>query len=409
MTNQQYELPVDHVIQSFGCTLPESEDWVAKIKDPKTGKIDVDYDTGRTKAYEWLFTGGDAIGTKNLVDAVNDGKTASWYIHKLIQEKSGLKVPEQPSLPGFFTPIDEVNISTEIIGLKMSNPFGLASAPPTTSYPMIRRAFEVGWDFAVVKTFVLDKDAVSNVSPRIYKVGADPLKLEPSFGNIELITEKTAEYWVQGAKEIKKDFPDKILIGSIMCGFIKQDWLDLVAMTNDAGFDAIELNLSCPHGMNEKGMGRACGEDPVILGEITKWAVSVSKVPVIVKITPNYGQAEVLADSALKNGASAVTLTNTMPGLIDPYPTGEPFLPIGSAKQYSAGGTTGSVLRPFALKKCADVAKLVPGIEIFGSGGIISGDHAMSYLQYGAKALQVCSAVQNLDLATVFYDLKTSL
>ena len=194
-----------------------------------------------------------------------------------------------------------------------------------------------------------------------------------------------------------------------MAGFVKQDWLDLVEMTNEAGFDAIELNLSCPHGMNEKGMGRACGEDPEVLGTITKWVVSASKVPVIVKITPNYGQAEVLAEAALQNGAQAVTLTNTMPGLIDPYPTGEPFLPVGSAKQYSAGGTTGSVLRPFALKKCADVAKFVPDIEIFGSGGIISGDHAMSYLQYGAKALQVCSAVQNLDLATVYYDLKTSL
>ncbi len=78
----------------------------------------------------------------------------------------------------------------------MSNPFGLASAPPTTAYPMIRRAFEVGFDFAVVKTFMLEKDAVSNVSPRIFKVGADALKLEPSFGNIELITEKTPEYWI---------------------------------------------------------------------------------------------------------------------------------------------------------------------------------------------------------------------
>jgi dihydropyrimidine dehydrogenase (NADP+) len=98
-----------------------------------------------------------------------------------------------------------------------------------------------------------------------------------------------------------------------------------------------------------------------------------------------------------------------MPGLIDPLPSGEPFLPVGSAKQYTAGGTTGPILRPFALRKCADVAKMVPGIEIFGSGGIISGDHAMSFLQYGAKALQICSAVQNLDAATVFYDLKTSL
>ncbi len=147
----------------------------------------------------------------------------------------------------------------------MRNPFGLASAPPTTSYPMIRRAFESGYDFAVVKTFCLDKDAVTNVSPRIFKVAGDALKLEPSFGNIELITEKTAEYWVEGAKEIKKDFPEKILIGSLMCGFNKDDWIELVTYANTAPFDAYELNLSCPHGMNEKGMGRACGEDPAIV------------------------------------------------------------------------------------------------------------------------------------------------
>jgi dihydropyrimidine dehydrogenase (NADP+) len=201
----------------------------------------------------------------NLVDAVNDGKTASWFIHKQIQEKNGFTVPKEPRLPGFHTPIDLVDLSTEIVGLKMKNPFGLASAPPTTSYPMIRRSFEIGYDFAVVKTFCLDKDAITNVSPRIFKVAGDPLKLEPTFGNIELITEKTSEYWVQGAKSIKRDFPDKFLIGSVMAGFVEKDWIDLVTLANEAGFDALELNLSCPHGMNEKGMGRACGEDPVVL------------------------------------------------------------------------------------------------------------------------------------------------
>lgn len=257
-------MEVDYVIQSFGCQLPD-EDWVQKIK--KTDNlVDVDYDTGRTKAYDWLFVGGDAIGTKNLVDAVNDGKTASWFIHKHIQESNGFSVPSTPKLPGFHTAIDQVDISTTICGVKMQNPFGLASAPPTTSYPMIRRAFESGYDFAVVKTFCLDKDAVTNVSPRIYKVAGDPLKLEPSFGNIELITEKTAEYWVEGAKDIKKDFPEKVLIGSLMCGFKKEDWQELTRYANTAPFDMYELNLSCPHGMNEKGMGRACGEDPEVLG-----------------------------------------------------------------------------------------------------------------------------------------------
>lgn len=82
----------------------------------------------------------------------------------------------------------------------MENPFGLASAPPTTSYPMIARSFDIGYDFAVVKTFVLDKDTISNVSPRIFKVTSDPTRQEPSFSNIELISEKSLKYWVEGAK-----------------------------------------------------------------------------------------------------------------------------------------------------------------------------------------------------------------
>lgn len=105
-----------------------------------------------------------------------------------------------------------------------------------------------------------------------------------------------------------------------------------------------------------------------------------------------------------------MTLTNTMPGLQDPLPSGEPIVGVGQKqKHYAPGGTTGSVLRPFALRKCQDVAKIVPDIDIFGSGGIISGEHAMSFVQYGAKALQICSAVQNLDAATSYYDLETSL
>lgn len=110
-----------------------------------------------------------------------------------------------------------------------------------------------------------------------------------------MITEKTCEYWIKGAADIKRDFPDRILIGSIMAGYSKEDWEELVGLASKAGFDALELNLSCPHGMNEKGMGRACGEDPDMVREITKWAVGSTHLPVIIKITPNYGEAEALA------------------------------------------------------------------------------------------------------------------
>ena len=88
-----------------------------------------------------VFAGGDIIGTNNLVDAVNDGKVASWNIHKFIGDKNGINYGDTPYLPRFFTEIDLVDISTEMAGVKFNNPFGLASAPPATSYPMIRRAF----------------------------------------------------------------------------------------------------------------------------------------------------------------------------------------------------------------------------------------------------------------------------
>ena len=83
--------------------------------------------------------------------------------------------------------------------------------------------------------------------------------------NIELISEKTAAYWCKGVEEIKRDFPDKIIISSIMSSYDKNDWQELAKMAEASGTDALELNLSCPHGMGERGMGLACGQDPVMV------------------------------------------------------------------------------------------------------------------------------------------------
>lgn len=125
-------------------------------------------------------------------------------------------------LPGFRTAIDDVDLSVRMCGLKFLNPFGLASAPPTTSAAMIRRAFQAGWAFAVTKTFGLDKDLVTNVSPRIVGLGnhgvgnkvqggdiaaGDPDVAKSAFLNIELISEKTTAYWLRSIRELKRDFP----------------------------------------------------------------------------------------------------------------------------------------------------------------------------------------------------------
>lgn len=82
-----------------------------------------------------------------------------------------------PKLPLFYTAIDQVDISVEVCGIKFPNPFGLASAPPTTSTAMIRRAFEQGWGFALTKTFALDKVRASTDSVAQMRAGSVHLKL----------------------------------------------------------------------------------------------------------------------------------------------------------------------------------------------------------------------------------------
>lgn len=138
----------------------------------------------------------------------------------------------RPMLPGFRTAIDDVDLSVRMCGLRFMNPFGLASAPPTTSAAMIRRAFQAGWAFAVTKTFGLDKDLVTNVSPRIIGLGGhgvgvgsaasglgpgtlgagDSDVARNAFLNIELISEKTAAYWLRSIRELKRDFPQHVSI-----------------------------------------------------------------------------------------------------------------------------------------------------------------------------------------------------
>lgn len=138
-----------------------------------------------------------------------------------------------PQIPLFECEIDSVDISVEICGLKFENPFGLASAPPTTASAMIRRSFEQGWGFAVTKTFALDKvcvyrmyycfysfnlcsfqkDMVTNVSPRIVRGVTSGHTFGPQQGaflNIELISEKCCNYWLTSITELHRDFPTKV-------------------------------------------------------------------------------------------------------------------------------------------------------------------------------------------------------
>ncbi|XP_020281435.1 dihydropyrimidine dehydrogenase [NADP(+)] isoform X2 [Pseudomyrmex gracilis] len=410
---QRVTLKADFVISAFGSGLYNSSVMraMAPIEMNGWNLPEVNEITMATSV-PGVFCGGDLAGVaQTTVESVNDGKTAAWYIHQYIQESYGLTVPKNPRLPKFHTAIDDVDLSVEFCGLKFENPFGLASAPPCTTSAMIRRAFEAGWAFAITKTFSLNKDLVINVSPRIIKGTTSRHHYGPeqsSFLNIELISEKTAEYWCRSVAELKRDFPTKIVIASIMCTYNKADWVELASMAERAGSDGLELNLSCPHGMGEVGMGLACGQDPELVRNISRWVRETVKIPFFVKLTPNITDVLSIAKAAYEGKADGVTAINTVSGLMGLYADGTPWPAVGLNKLTTYGGMSGNATRPVALRAISTISKHLPGFPILGTGGVDSADVALQFLHCGASVVQICSAIQNQDF-TVIDDYVTGL
>lgn len=403
---QIVRLKADYIISAFGSGLtdPVVKAAMAPIKLNRWGTPEINQDTMQTSE-PWVFAGGDIAGMANTsVESVNDGKQASWHIHKYIQSLHGETVVSTPKLPMFYTAIDAVDISVEMAGIRFPNPFGLASAPPTTSTAMIRRAFEQGWGFALTKTFGLDKDLVTNVSPRIVRGTTSGHLFGPgqgSFLNIELISEKTAAYWCQGVAELKADFPENIVISSIMCSYNKGDWTELAQMAEKSGPDALELNLSCPHGMGERGMGLACGQDPELVRNICRWVRQAVKIPFFAKLTPNVTNIVDIATAAYEGGADGVTATNTVSGLMGLKADGSPWPGIGRGKRTTYGGVSGNAIRPISLRAVSAIGRALPGFPILATGGIDSAEAGLQFLHAGASVLQICSSVQNQDFTVI--------
>ncbi|CAB3224409.1 unnamed protein product [Arctia plantaginis] len=401
---QVMQLKANFIISAFGSGLYDSDvqDAMDGVKLNRWGLPEVNESTMQSRSNPRVFIGGDLAGVaETTVESVNDGKTAAWYMHCYLQ---GISFNAPVELPKFHCPIDDIDLSVEVCGIKFENPFGLASAPPTTSTAMIRRAFQQGWGFAVTKTFGLDKDLVTNVSPRIVRGVTSGENYGPgqgSFLNIELISEKCARYWCQSIAELKRDFPNKVVIASIMCSYNEEDWTKLARAAEAAGSDALELNLSCPHGMGESGMGLACGQDPVLVKGISQWVRKAIKIPFFVKLTPNITDIVSIAMAAHEGGASGVSAINTVSGLMSVRPDATPWPAVGVARSTTYGGVSGNATRPMGLRAVSAIANKLPGFPILGIGGIDSAESALQFIMCGAPVVQICSAVQNQDFTVV--------
>src|SRR5512140_2467287 len=203
------------------------------------------------------------------------------------------------------------DLSANCAGIRSPNPFWLASAPPTNSGAQIQRAFDLGWGGAVWKTL---GQPIQNVSSRF---GAMKLGTAHTIGfnNIELITDRPLEVNFKEIYETKKKYPKNALIVSLMVE-TEEEWKQIIKRSIEAGADGLELNFGCPHGMCERGMGSAVGQEPKVNERITGWVKEYAKVPVLVKLTPNVSDILPHGLAAKRGGADGVSLINTIKSII---------------------------------------------------------------------------------------------
>ncbi len=286
------------------------------------------------------------------------------------------------------------DIRSNFVGIRSPNPFWLASAPPTDKAYNVNRAFEAGWGGVVWKTLGIDPPVV-NVSSRYGAVKLNGQRIA-GLNNIELITDRPLAVNLREIAEIKRLWPDRAMVVSLMVPCDEASWKYILPMVEDTGADAVELNFGCPHGMSERGMGSAVGQVPEYVEMVARWVKQHSRLPCIVKLTPNITDIRTSARAAFRGGADAVSLINTINSitsvdldLMAPTPTVD--------GKGTHGGYCGPAVRPIALNMVAEIARDAEtrGKPISGIGGIGTWRDAAEFMALGCGTVQVCTAAMH--------------
>ncbi len=287
-------------------------------------------------------------------------------------------------------------LAIEFAGIPFTNPFMLSSAPPTLDAARVIRAAKLGWGGAVLKTVTEEP----TVDPRI-RLGA--LRKQGKLigmNNIELLSRHPLKTWTdKWIPEIRnKAPPEFVIVASIMSSPEPEGWTALAETMSQTGVNALELNVSCPHGSPEKHMGAFIGQNPNLVEQVTRAARKGTDLPIFVKLTPNVTDIVPIAQAAVKGGADALSAINTVESLIGVDINSATPLPFAYDPelinpQSTYGGFCGPAVRPLGLRFVSQIAKALPKTPISGIGGIENWYNAVEYLMVGASTVQVCTAV----------------
>ena len=281
------------------------------------------------------------------------------------------------------------DLSINFLGVKFENPFCLSSSPVGNCYEMCAKAYDSGWGGVVFKTLGPKHFLIHEVSPRF-----DALTKEDTpfvgFKNIEQIAEHSLEENLNDLRRLKKEYPNKVLIASIM-GTNEEDWVELARLVEEAGADMIEMNLSCPQ-MTSHEMGSDVGTNAELCKKYCKAVKRGSKLPMMAKMTPNVTDMVPIAKACLEGGADGIAAINTIKSICNVDLDKKIGMPIVNGKS-SISGYSGKAVKPVALRFIQQLRTGIEDVQISGIGGIETWEDAAEFILLGAKTLQVTTAI----------------
>lgn len=286
---------------------------------------------------------------------------------------------------------DNIDLSTTVCGIKLENPFLLSSSIVGSNYDMCKRALESGWAGISVKTISLMQ--IDESSPRFSTLKENNNnKKFLGFKNIEQLSEHSVEENMKMIKKLKKEFPKKVIISSIM-GRDENEWKYLTKEVTKAGADIIELNFSCPN-MKHKGTGSDVGQNPELVEKFTRIVKENTNIPVLAKMTPNITDMCIPAIAAKKGGADGISAINTIKCITNvDIDTLVPEPQVNGKS--SLGGYSGRAVKPIALRYISDMTNNPKLKDLYysGMGGIYTWKDAVEFILLGCTSIQITTAI----------------
>ena len=301
-------------------------------------------------------------------------------------------------------PEDEERLRTDLCGVPLENPFLLSSSVVASNYDMCTRAFEAGWAGVCFKT-ICSFD-IHEVSPRFSAITGDNGSII-GFKNVEQLSDHSVAENMEIFRRLKQNYPTKVILASIM-GQNEAEWEELARQCEANGADAIELNFSCPN-MEKGGLGSDIGQNPDLVERYTAAARRGTKLPILVKPTPNVANMSEAAEAGKRGGADGFSVINTIKSIIGVNP--HTYITSPAVHGMSAvGGYSGNAVKPIALRFLAELGKnpALAGMHLSGMGGVETWLDALEFILLGATSIQVTTAVMQYGYRIV-EDLKAGL